>query len=139
MYCNAMLVMMPSETRPISFSSHLHPGVFGEDFSIFANKKTSCYSCRHHQGYHSHHRHHHQQHCQHHHRPHLHHTHHHANHQHPPHHSLLPLPQVLSNYAIDEIYIRETPSWMFKEENVLNQNFQYALLFGMLCFQTLRI
>ena len=51
------------------------------------------------------------------------------NHQHPPHHSLLPLPQVLSNYAIDEIYIRETPSWMFKEEKVLNQKFPICLAF----------
>ena len=26
--------------------------------------------------------------------------------------------QVLSNYAVDEIYIRQTPSWMFLEEEV---------------------
>ena len=96
------------------YPGHFHfpptPGHSGEDFSIFANKKTSCYGCRHHQGHYQHHHLHHQ-HCH----QHQHHHHQHCHPHHHPHH--LPR-QVLSNYAVDEIYIRETPNWMFTEEKV---------------------
>ena len=40
--------------------------------------------------------------------------------------------QALSNYAVDEIYIRETPSWMFVEDKVGNQD----LCFISVCFLT---
>ena len=34
--------------------------------------------------------------------------------------------QALSNYAVDEIYIRETPSWMFVEDKVGNQEMCFS-------------
>ena len=46
--------------------------------------------------------------------------------------SPLPTLQLLSNYAVDEIYIRETPSWMFVEDKVGNQD----LCFISVCFLT---
>ena len=46
--------------------------------------------------------------------------------------SPLPTLQLLSNYAVDEIYIRETPSWMFVEDKVGKQD----LCFISVCFLT---
>ena len=84
-------------SKSLSLSCHRPPGDFEEDLILIANKETSHYLCSHHQGkyYHCHH-------CQ----------------------SLSissPTIQALSNYAVDEIYIRETPSWMFVGDKVGNQ------------------
>ena len=104
------LVLIPSKrfyfchfpSKSLSLSSHRPPGDFAEDLSLIANKETSHYLCSHHQGkyYHCHH-------CQ---------------------SSSISSPtiQALSNYAVDEIYIRETPSWMFVEDKVGNQELCFS-------------
>ena len=52
--------------------------------------------------------------------------------------SPLPTLQLLSNYAVDEIYIRETPSWMFVEDKVGNQELHFSSIlffFNKTCFR----